>query len=188
MKLEKHLNNGNKIILNVDNNCCTISKGYFKNDMLEKSITLSIWDDFSFEGYIENTKDISELSFEFDIDDPLYFCLNRLLSTCDELLIDDDDTYQKNQKYMKIIKNNDNIIITFVNNLVDYKEYGKFNIFIKNIFDDDRSKIKSSDIKDKLVKFFKEAEMVLSEEYHQVTVDEYVERLNHSKKKVLKLK
>lgn len=192
MNLTRDLEDGNKILLSIDDKyyieILSISKGYFENENLLKTVSLFMQDDFNFSGYMENVKDIKELSFEFDINDPLYFCLNRLLGNSTELIIDDDDTREQMKKYMIIKKENNTIKIIFINKNLNCLEYDKFGVFIKNIFEDGRSKIKFTDIKPKLIKFFKEAKIALLEDYHQVTIDEHIARMECSEKKVLSLK
>lgn len=145
-----------------------------------KSISFSIWDDISFRGYTSGLE-TDTLEFLFDIRDPLYFCLNRLLDQDLELLIDDDDTYYDKKRYMLIRKENHYIKIIFKNLLSedDYEVEEKFRIFIKNIGPDPRSKIDNYNFKCRIVNFLRDCEKTLLEEYHQITIDEYIEILNY---------
>lgn len=189
MRKDIDLEDGNKIIINISPGYCTnvinIIKGYFDYNNLTKEINFSIWDDISISAYSSHNNEFDTLEFEFDINDPIYFCLNRLLANNKELIIDDDDTYASFKKYMIIKREDKSIKILFINKKDKY--YG---IFIKNIGPDPRSKIEDFNIKIRLIKFFRDMERVLLEETHQITFDEYIELLrlnsldkeeNHSK-------
>lgn len=188
------LNDGNIVILDKQKGYCTsevsIMKYYLENDNLLKKITLSIWDDMFFSGYSNNTN-MDTLEFEFDISDPLYFCLNRLLNNDKTLIIDDDNTCELMTKYMIIKKENELIKIIFRSAKKSDKNCEKFRVFIKNIGPDPRSKITDCNMKFRLVDFFRDCEHRLLEEYHQVTIDEYCEELRQKKfknySKVLKI-
>jgi len=179
MRKDIDLEDGNKIIININPGYCTnnviISKSYFKDNNLVKGIDFSIWDDISIRGFTYEDINTNILKFEFDFYDPIYFCLNRLLANNKELIIDDDDTYASLKKYMIIKREDKSIKIVFINKKDKY--YG---IFIKNIGPDPRSKIEDFNIKIRLIKFFRDMEHVLLEESHQITFDEYIEilRLN----------
>ena len=94
---------------------------------------------------------------------------------------------------MRIYKKDSNIAIDFIYNLDDLHDNRKFYIFIKNISSDGRSKITclGKDTKERLCFFFKEVYERFEEEYHQTTIDEYLENnnklsLDESKKYVKK--
>lgn len=179
MRKDIMLKDGNKIIIDITPGYCTevikITKGYFKEKDLIKSISLTIWDDISFHGYINNNKTENILEFEFDINDPIYFCLNRLLNDKELLIIEDDDTYEMNKKYMTIKREEEIIKIIFFNNIKENNSHNKYNVFIKNIGPDSRSKIEDIKMKQQIVKFFRECTKTLLEESHQITIDEYIE-------------
>ena len=170
----------NKITIDISKGYCTdvinIYKYYEKNEKLEKVIRLSIWDDMSFQGYTYNQEE-QELEFSFDKNDSIYFCLNRLLTNEKQIIIDDDDTYERMQKYMIIKKEQTAIKIIFVNTKKDDKNYDKHRVFIKNIAPDSRSKIEDFSIKLRLVNFFKDCKQTLLEKEHQIKFDEYLEML-----------
>lgn len=194
MKKELLLDNGNKYILTVDDCFCgeilSINKGYFEKEKLIKTLQLSIWDDMSFKGYLF-AHDSNIIEFEFDINDPLYFCLNKLLGIDKELTIDDDDTSEIMKKYMIISKEEKTIKIIFVNSLEKPDIIDTFRVFIKNIGPDPRSKIEDYNTKIRLIEFLRDCRKVLTEEYHQVTNDEHIEILRQKeleKEKQLKLK
>ncbi len=150
-----------------------ISLGYFNDNDLEKILELSMSDDFNFFGtsFIE---DEDQLEFSIDANNPMFFAFNRLINEKETLIINDDDTFDEKKKYLEIKREENNIKIIFHNNISN--SYDKFNIFIKNIFNDGRSKM-SSDVKSKLCKFFFELEEILQNKNHQYTLDEYYELL-----------
>ena len=187
MRKEINLIDGNKEIIIVESAGCmsmtNISKGYMKDGELVKGINFAISDDMSFQGFEyreENNylefEEKNRLEFEFDYNDPLYFCLNRFLGKDELFVLDDDDTRRRMKKFMIIKRYDDTIKIEFVNK-TKCCDYNKYNIFIKNIFDDYRSKIKNKETKKRLIKFLRDCEKNLLEEYHQITIDEYVECL-----------
>ena len=156
----------------------TIREGIAENGVL-KTYSLSQWDDYGLNGWIENDEDISKISFEFDNLHPLYIPLFHLLNYDEELIIDDDDTRDDNQKYMSIYKNDNKIIIDFVDNLEQNNHINcteKFHVFIKNILRDGRSKIdqQEKDTKKRLFIFFNEVNKVIMNEYHQISIEEYL--------------
>lgn len=169
----------------------TIIKSY-RIEHVIKNIRFSIWDDISIKGYTSE-HETSTLEFIFDIGDPLYFCLNRLLNHNLELFIDDDDICSNRKKYMLVRKENYCIKIIF-ENLLSEEEYDmedKFRIFIKNIGPDARSKIDDYSFKCRIIDFLRDCKTTLLEEYHQITIDEYIETLNYlqdqQKNKIKKL-
>lgn len=150
-----------------------ISLGYFNDNDLEKILELSMSDDFNFFGtsFID---DEDQLEFSIDANNPMFFAFNRLINGKETLIIDDDDTFDEKKKYLEIKREENNIKIIFHNNISN--SYDKFNIFIKNIFNDGRSKM-PSDVKSKLCKLFFELEEILQNKNHQYTLDEYYELL-----------
>ena len=137
-----------------------IHEGILDNDNnILKDYIFLMRDDYCFGGYT-SSNNVNKIDFEFEDNHPLYLPLLNLLNNKQELIIDDDDTLSNNTKYMRIY--NDGIIkVEFVNNSL--KKYGqfdydKFNIFVKNIQYDLRSKIdtKGESTKYLLFKFFKE--------------------------------
>ena len=184
MKKEILLEDSNKLILFINDSFCgesvTISKGYFENQKLTKSINLSIWDDMAFQGFLYNNNS-NMVEFEFDINDPIYFCLNRLLGSEKELIIDDDNTSEIMKKYMIISREEKTIKIVFINSLENPDIIDVFRIFVKNIGPDSRSKIEDYNTKIRLIEFLRDCRSMLSEEYHQIAIDEYVETLRQKK-------
>ena len=138
-----------------------IKEFFIENNKVVKNYTLSRWDDYGFNTWInanlDELENINKVSYEFDIEHPLYKPLLNLLDNDEELIIDDDNTYEFNKKYMKLYKNNNIIYIDFVNRLIDIDLLEKFSIFIKNIGSDARSKIAiDSNVKIRLYRFFME--------------------------------
>lgn len=85
---------------------------------------------------------------------------------------------------MLISKKEDKIYISFINNKDKSDLIDKYHIFIKNIAPDGRSKIDHNyqDTKIRLNEFFREVEEVIKNEYHQMTVEEYlIKNNNHVK-------
>lgn len=176
--------NCDKIIITITPGyCCdtvSITKGYVNKDGL-KTFSMSIWDDMSFSAWSENMGETDKIEFEFDMNDPLFFCLNRLLGSDKSFIIDDDDTREIMKKYMVIKKDNNIIKVFIINTKIVGYDIGKFNVFIKNIGPDARSKIENYDTKIRLIKFFRDCENTLLEEYHQITMDEYIETMNQKR-------
>ena len=190
------LSNGDVIRVDLDNEVyCgysfTMDRAFFIDGVLDKKITFSMWDDFSFNGYSYDKykKEVETISFSFNIDDPLYLPLNNLLMYKNPLIIDDDETYGVLRKYIVLKKEEDKITINITNKMVNDKDYDlidKWHIFIKNIGSDPRSKIEDAEIKYRLVSFFKEVEEMFIDGYHQITVDEYLETIRIKKLRTCK--
>ena len=142
------------------------------------------WDDYSFDSWyaedFEEYKKSSIQSHTFEKEHPLYIPLLHLLNGEEELIIDDDETAELNQKYMRIFLDGDNIGIDFINHLEKDSSPEKFKVFIKNILRDYRSKIDcfEKDTKERLYFFFEEAYERMKEEEHQISIEEYL--INHN--------
>ena len=150
-----------------------ISEGFFENGEILKTYDLSQWDDYGLNAWTDD-ENVSKISFEFDINHPLYLPLFHLLNYDKELLIDDDDTIEDNKKYMLISRKDNKIYIDFVDNEnYDYSSE-KFHVFIKNICFDGRSKIDryNKDTKKRLHLFFNEVNKILTSDTHQISVEE----------------
>ena len=153
-----------------------IDEGFIENGDIIKTYCLSQWDDYGFYGWINNDEGIKKITFEFDIDHPLYFPLFHLLNYDEVLLIDDDDTREDNKKYILIYKKKNKIYIDFINNLFNNNYIiKKFHVFIKNIVFDGRSKIDrdKKDTKKRLIDFFNEVHSILTNDYHQISFEEW---------------
>ncbi len=156
-------------------NQISLATGYIEDEDLVKSLNLSISDDISFHGYSHCMSNSASLTFEFELDNPIYFCLDRLLGEDMSLIIDDDDSRELMQKYMVIQRENMFIKIVFVNTNLNVENHHKFGAFIRNVAPDNRSKVNNITIKPRLLNFFKDCETTLLEEYHQITLREYLE-------------
>lgn len=137
--------------------------------------------DYSFNSYCTKNNELENIKCESHIIDktnPLYIPLLHLLNGENELIIDDDDTREINQKYMKVYFDGKNVYVEFINNLDrENNDLEKFNIFIKNIGADVRSKIDCADkdTKERLFFFFCElADKFYEEDTHQMTIEEYL--------------
>ncbi len=153
----------------------TITEGFLEDGILLSTYSLSQWDDYGLGGWINNDEGIDKISFEFDKNHPLFLPLFHLLNYDNELLIDDDDTKEKNQKYMLVRREKDKIYLDFVDHLEDSDSFEeRFNVFIKNILFDGRSKIdqEQKDTKKRLLTFFAEANNALINDYNQITMEE----------------
>jgi len=178
------LDDGNRWVISVEKGYCTnmisFSKGYIKDGEVIKSIDFAIWDDMSFRGYLNHNLLNGEeypdnLEFEFNINDPIYFCLLDLLEDQDMFIIDDDDSYQRMKKYMSIIRETTSIKIVFTNTKNEIIHHNKYGAFIKNIGPDGRSKIEDIKIKYKIVDFLRNSAKRLLEEFPQMSIFEAIE-------------
>lgn len=180
------LHSGNKLLLNISPGyCCdtvSICEGYIVNKEVSKSLELLIWDDMAFNAYTKDG-DAKCVEFGIDINHPLYFCVKRLLADDEQLIIDDDGTYEHMQKYMIIGRDDEAFKLKFVTNInVSEVARRKFGVFVKNIGPDARSKITDFSIKLRLVDFFRDVTRVLLEEDYQLNFDECLDIYNQEKK------
>lgn len=155
-----------------------IREYFFENGMIQKSFTLNRWHDYGLnadldEASIEELEETTKISFEFDTNHPLYIPLLHLCQG--DLTIEDDDTRLHN-KYLRIYRKDNKAYMDFVNEEENSDVLNKFSIFIKNIMYDGRSKIdrEGKDTKDRLLFFFNEAANNILNEYHQMTLEEYL--------------
>lgn len=168
MEKKKILDDGNIIKLNNDGRKVIIDKGYIQNGEPLKVLTMSMTDDFGFEAFTFSDEETDSVNFSIPQYDPLYKHLNTLLGANDDLIIDDDMTAEEKQKYMKIQKQEQDILVSFHNGSKEASTIDKFIITIINIMRDGRSKIDRDglDTKEKLVEFFRdfEKELLLDKE------------------------
>ena len=151
----------------------TIEEGFIENNRFMKRYRLARWDDYGFSSCSADEEKEEEL-YEFDINHPLYIPLLHLINYDEELVIDDDQAYDDYKKYISIFKKEDKIYLRFIDLYEDYG-FDKFSVFIKNTGFDLRSKIDSEgkDTKERLYYFFKEVREWFTEDYHQITLEEY---------------
>ena len=178
-KYEKQVNDKRKLVYTVDKeglSCMSTISEMFLDENNRMKLDLSRWDDYGFDVWLENEDKVNKVSFEYDIDHPLFFPLMHLINYDEEILIDDDDTYEYNKKYMLIHRVDNKVNIDFVNNLNKPFEFRKFSVFIKNIAEDGRSKLTDNpiDVKTRLWLFYKEVSKIMTNEPdNQITIEEY---------------
>ena len=121
----------------------SLTKYCCKNGELEKTITFQFEFDFLIDAFIvaEEFENCDTVNFTFEQDDPLYNSLNNLLGDDEICLIDDDLTREEKMKFIKIARNNNNIIVTIENRLKQNSIIDKFNVCVINMAYDERSKI-----------------------------------------------
>lgn len=169
----------------------TISEYFFNNSRIKKYYRLIQWDDYGFESWTNddvlikqkvdkssNTKVINTISFEFDIDHPLYMYLFHLLNYEEELLIDDDRSESTIPEHrINIRRSRNKIIVDFIDN-THYNEstiiLRRFFIFVKNVMPDARSRM-SDETKIRLADFFIDAFQISNVE-RQYTIEEEILR------------
>lgn len=146
----------------------TIMEGFIEDDEVQKIYYLKQLDNYSFTGWINNTnKDIDRVSFEFDINHPLYIPLLHLLNYNEELIIEDDSIKEKNSKYTRIHRIDNKIQIDFID-----KKYGTdLKTFTERFHISNKGTIE-------LFNFFNEVNEVLMSDYKQITIEEYLLKNN----------
>lgn len=165
---------------------------FIKDDEIQGSYKMSKNGGYNFSGWINTNAKAKEktksLSYDFDINHPLYIPLLHLLNEDDILVIDDEKTEELDKKYMMINKEKDKISIFFINNLEKDDLEKRFNISVKSKYTSPYSKIDrfQLDTKKRLDIFFKEATEVLSEERHQISIEEYLLRIYDSENEEVK--
>ena len=155
----------------------TIMEGFLENGDVIKTYSLSQWDDYGLNGWSNNDEQLDRISFEFDMNHPLFFPLFHLLDYDDELLIDDDNSKEDNKKYLLVHRKKDKIYMDFIDELGDDFYTGeRFHVFIKNIGFDGRSKIDrdQKDTKERLFAFFSESYNAIVSDYHQISFEEWL--------------
>ena len=176
------INKARQLGCNIDYSECppfySIIEYYFEDGFIIKSFDLNKSSDYGLnaeldDASIEEIEETKKISFEFNIDHPLYLPLLHLCQG--DLIIEDDDTRLHN-KYLRIYRKDNKVYMDFVNEKNDADVINKFRIFIKNIKYDGRSKIDQQqlDTKDRLAFFFAEASNNILNEYHQMTLEEYL--------------
>ncbi len=183
-EFKQNINKDRNISLTFLGRSIIIQESIMNNDVYE-DYRLIYSDDYGFSGYSENTEK-DELTFNFDIDHPLYYPFFHFLGDDKEVKISSDFKKEEYDDicYFKISRDEELISLSFVNYIHKYHyDCEKFNYEIKNVMYDLRSKLdyQRTDIKDRLCTLFREATRILTEEYHQVTMEEYM-----NKKKVFK--
>ncbi len=138
-----------------------IDESFYNGQELEKSYSFHRSSDYAFNAifFAGDDSKLKTLSFSFGVDHPLYTPLLHLIDYDGELIIDDDDTREENKKYLKIYKKGDIIFLDFYNLLENDRSFERFNVFIKNITIDGRSKVdhQNKDTRKRLNEFYGEA-------------------------------
>lgn len=138
-----------------------IDESFYNGQELEKNYSFHRSSDYAFNAifFAGDDSKLKTLSFSFDVDHPLYVPLLHLIDYDGELIIDDDDTREENKKYLKIYKKGDIIFLDFYNLLENDRSFERFNVFIKNITFDGRSKVdhQNKDTRKRLNEFYSEA-------------------------------
>lgn len=153
-----------------------IEEYFIEDDEIKKTYRINIGDDYSFEGWVNENISKKEkrtkLSYNFDMYHPFYTPLNNLLGKKEELIIEDDETIGLNNKYMSVKREEDKIILSFINTLENDEITTKFRTYMKDAGTNDISKIKyyREDINDKLNNFFNE----IINNIYQITLEEYI--------------
>lgn len=152
-----------------------------------KTISLTKGQDISLIGTTTG-EETEILEFNFDINDPFYSCFLQFLGSNKEFIIEDDETTGLRNKYLEI-KKEDYCIKFFFHNYVyddmDDAHWERYRTFIKNYGPDSRSKIDNYDDKIRIINLFRNLEALIKDEYYQMTIQEYLERLNFQKNKKL---
>lgn len=153
------LRDGSKYVFSSEGFLTTLTKYCCKNEELEKTITFQFESDFLIDVFVveEEIENCDAVNFTFEQDDPLYSSLNNLLGDDEICVIDDDLTREEKMKFIKIARDNNNIIVTIENRLKQNSIIDKFNVCVINMAYDGRSKIDQHgyDTKFRLKKFFR---------------------------------
>ena len=143
-----------------------IEEYFMENDEITKNYRMSKNGGYSFSGWLnvgaeEKTK-IDTISYEFDINNPLYIpMLHNLLYDQDCYTIYDENKDNFDEKYLVFTKIENKIILTFLNTLKEDNLDKKFNI---STHDNDL----------KLKCFFEELIQTLYLEKRQISIEEYL--------------
>lgn len=143
-----------------------IEEYFMENDEITKNYRMSKNGGYSFSGWLnvgaeEKTK-IDTISYEFDVNNPLYIpILHNLLYDQDCYTIYDENKDNFDEKYLVFTKIENKIILTFLNTLKEDNLDKKFNI---STHDNDL----------KLKCFFEELIQTLYLEKRQISIEEYL--------------
>ncbi|MDD3453001.1 MAG: hypothetical protein PHN42_01820 [Bacilli bacterium] len=194
MEIDKiiEINENIKIRIIIKKSYCGYFSSYemaeFKDKELERTVSFNQWDDYGFNAFCLNCdmNIINKVDFKIDKNNLFYTPLKKFLGNEELIIIDDDDTREINKKTLQFLQAKDVIIISFDNQL-GKNEMEKFNIFVKNILTDYRSKIDDGnfDTKDRLYKLFEDLREVFCPETlkdYPLKSDEIIMRRTHTKK------
>ena len=156
----------------------------FSSDGIEiAKYSMNQGDVFSFSASLdldlEQETNKNNLLFKIEVDHPLYFAFIHLLNEENELLINDMRENDKNIKYLKITNEDDIVYLNFVDKLKKEKLDDKFSVIYENNLDflKDRESAEENAKKNRLNKFFDEASVLLLEDCHQISFEEYAVKM-----------
>ena len=143
-----------------------IEEYFMENDEITKNYRMSKNGGYSFSGWLnvgaEEKAKIDTISYEFDVNNPLYIpILHNLLYDQDCYTIYDENKDAFAEKYIVFTKIENKIILTFLNTLKEDNLDKKFNI---STHDNDL----------KLKCFFEELIQTLYLEKRQISIEEYL--------------
>lgn len=143
-----------------------IEEYFMENDEITKNYRMSKNGGYSFSGWLnvgaEEKAKIDIISYEFDVNNPLYIpILHNLLYDQDCYTIYDENKDNFDEKYLVFTKIENKIILTFLNTLKEDNLDKKFNI---STHDNDL----------KLKCFFEELIQTLYLEKRQISIEEYL--------------
>lgn len=148
----------------------SIEEYFIENDEISKSYRMCKNGGYHFSGWFNDSaaakEQIQSVTYDFNIEHPLYEPLLHLLGNDDTLVIDDEKTTEIVKKYMMLCKSNDKISLFFINNLKSDNIEKKFDIAIKKTSYDYTSKTDNldSDIKNRIENFFIEVADILTDD------------------------
>lgn len=124
---------------------------------------------------LESEENKNKLTFEIDINHPLYFAFLHLLNGKDELTINDEKQENKDLKYLSIRNEEDLITLNFIDKIRNENLRDRFTIRYNNSRDYKGSMyvISRNDTKTRMNEFFEEATKLLFEDSHQISFEEY---------------
>jgi len=141
----------------------SIENNFYNSNKLTKKLIIDISNgNFTAINYGSKT---SKICFEYTINDPLFFSLNRLLGSKGKLSINNES------KSLNILKKNNTIYVVFGSK----KDFEIINVSINII--DAKTKQELYDyinLKNMLWEFFEDSKNIV-QNYHQYTLDEYYE-------------
>ena len=163
MEVSKRINKNRILQLAINRDYTRIGEIIEVGDTDFMSYDLCQSDDYGFYAMGTNDFEGDTLTFSIDKNNPLYIPFLNLLNKDKSLIIDDDLTRELNQKYLEIVDEGDSISLSFINKDEKASCIDKFDVFIKNIAYDLRSKTDSQrlDTKSRLIKFFNEVRVNL---------------------------
>lgn len=150
-----------KYILSIENEygipSVSIEVAEFSSNDIIRTIEFIKSSDYTFRVYLFNDSESMQQKFVISKNDVLYNPFYKFLGKDLRLIIDDDYTRKCDEQILTISRDDENIYLLFNCNKNSNKlTYERFEIFVKNILYDGRSKIDQQglDTKDRLPKLF----------------------------------